>query len=274
MLKLKPMSLPLATSITHQHLLSAIASEVRERKAVTITDAGCGGGALMRYLRTALPEVLPNCEINVNGFDVSDFAPHGNSNLKEGTLTVKIGAPWPYSDRSIDVLISNQVLEHVHDHGFFFKETARCLKTDGVAIYLAPVRECLYDGHVCQPLVHKIRNRDSAIRMIGIFRKLGFYSKLHADILPKKQGQDFPEFAADYLSKHCNYISMREMKRAARSVGLKLSFDYTPSFYTAKLRALAKREPQSCYSRHPLVDNMAAYLLRYISSVTMVLRHS
>jgi len=261
-----------ASSITHQHLLSTIATEMTGRKVLRVVDVGCGGGVLTRYLRASLPELLPGCEIEVCGFDISDFAPHDNTNLEPDTVTVRSGDPWPYRDQSIDVMISNQVLEHVGDHRFFFGQIARCLKPDGVSIHLAPVREVMYDGHVCQPLVHKIRNRKLACRMVKFFRAVGFYSHRHASILPRQPGQKFPEYAVDYLARYCNYIPARDIINCARAAGLSVSFDYTPYFYTSKLRAMARRPPRFIYSRHRHIENVSAYLLRYLSSVTFVVR--
>src|SRR5438270_10179655 len=115
MIKSAHMGCPTPSSINHQHLLSVIAAEMRDRSDFKIADVGCGGGALMRYLRAALPEILPGREVQVSGFDVSDFAPHGNTNLGTDTKTVRTGEPWPYPDHSLDVILSNQVLEHVFD---------------------------------------------------------------------------------------------------------------------------------------------------------------
>src|SRR5271166_4248346 len=221
------MSIPLATSITHQHLLAIIATEMRRRSRFSVVDVGCGGGALMNYLRTGLSVILPHADISVDGFDVSDFAPHGSTNLADGTKTVRTGEPWPYLDHSVDVMTSSQVIEHVSDHRFFFSQTARCLAPNGIAIHLGPVREVLYDDHVAQPFVHKVNDRSARIRLSALFKRLGFYDEQHANVLPKEPGQSFPEVAADYLGKYCNYIPMRQILNEARASGLKPSFDYT-----------------------------------------------
>ncbi len=140
--------IPCPTSITHQHLLSAIVTEAGDRPTLSVADVGCGGGELTRYLRSALPQLLTGCNIDVSGFDVSDFAPDDNTNLEFDTPTVRTGDPWPYTDHSVDVMISNQVLEHVSDAQFFFAETSRCLKLDGVAIHLFPLKNVIWEGHL------------------------------------------------------------------------------------------------------------------------------
>ena len=66
------------------------------------------------------------------GYDVDDF--NLQSVELRNTDRVRIIAdtdPWPYEDGSIDVVISNQVLEHVRDHDFFFENHARVLREGG-----------------------------------------------------------------------------------------------------------------------------------------------
>jgi 2-polyprenyl-3-methyl-5-hydroxy-6-metoxy-1,4-benzoquinol methylase len=58
---------------------------------------------------------------------------------------VRSGDPWPYADKSVDVIISNQVLEHLFDPALFFREVARCLKLDGISIYLGPFKNVIWE---------------------------------------------------------------------------------------------------------------------------------
>lgn len=262
------MPVPAASSITHQHLLSVIATEMRDRSTLNVVDVGCGGGALIRYLRAALPNVLPNCKVQVSGFDVSDFAPHGNTNLEADTKTVRTGEPWPYPDHSVDVIISNQVLEHVFDQQFFFEQIARCLKPDGVSIHLFPLKNVIYEDHVGIPLAHRI-TRPGWIRFMA---RLGFFSARRANQIPGIETGEFGQCAADYIKKYTIYVSQGDLKRRADAAGLSLSFDYTPRFYTAKLRAISKRMPVFFYPKTPLLDAAAFWVVRHISGVTVVLR--
>jgi SAM-dependent methyltransferase len=268
MVKSASMAVPAPSSITHQHLLSVIASEMRARSTLSIVDVGCGGGALMKYLRSAFPYILPNCKVQVSGFDLSDFAPHGNSNLAPETETVRTGEPWPYADHSIDVIVSNQVLEHVFDQQFFFQQVARCLRPDGVSIHLFPLKNVIYEDHVGIPLAHRIP-RPGWIRFMA---RLGFFSAWHANSLPGIKTGEFGECAADYIKKYTIYVSQGELKRSADVAGLALSFDYTPRFYTAKLRAVRKVKPTFFYPKTPLLDTAAFWVARYISSVTVMLK--
>jgi SAM-dependent methyltransferase len=256
-----------ATSITHQHLLASVATEMRGRSTFKVADVGCGGGGLIRYLRVGLPAIFPNAAIEVDGFDLSDIAPHGNSNLASDTKTVRTGDPWPYADHSLDVIISNQVIEHVFDPAFFFHEVARCLQPGGVSIHLGPFKNVIWEDHVCIPLAHRIA-KPAYIRAMA---KLFF--KPRALAIPGGKEREFGECAADYIRKYTRYMTHREAKRLTAEAGLRVSFDYTSRFYLSKLRSMCKREPFVFYRRTPNVDNLSYWFARYISCITLVLRH-
>jgi SAM-dependent methyltransferase len=259
--------IPVATSITHQHLLSTIATEAGERTALKVVDIGCGGGVLIRYLQTSLPQLLPNCAIEVDGFDVSDFAPEERTNLEATTPTVRTGEPWPYSDSSCDIMISNQVLEHVSDEKLFFSEIARCLKPDGVSIHLFPLKNMIWEGHVCVPLAHRIPRPGFIRAMAKIF------GTEKGKNIPGGHEREFGECAADYIRNYTAYRSQRQFESVAETNKLNVSFDYTPYFYTSKLRAMANRPPKMRYSKRPFLENVSSHVLRYVSSITLVLRH-
>jgi len=264
----KTMSVPRASSITHQHLLAAVATEMRGRSRVKVVDAGCGAGGLIKYLRAGLPALLPGAAIEIDGFDASDVAPHGYSNLASDTKTVSTGDPWPYSDHSVDVIISNQVLEHVVDPAFFFREVSRCLKPDGISIHLFPLKNVIWEDHVCIPLAHRITNPTFIRTMAKIF------FKERALAIPGGKEREFGECAADYIRKYTRYMTHREAKRFTADAGLVASFDYTLRFYTSKLSSMRNREPVYFYPKTPTLDNLSYWFARYVSSVTLVLRPS
>ena len=215
-----------------------------------------------------MPQLLTGCNIDVSGFDVSDFAPDDNTNLEFDTPTVRTGDPWPYTDHSVDVMISNQVLEHVSDAQFFFAETSRCLKLDGVAIHLFPLKNVIWEGHLYVPLAHRI-TKLLFIRAMGTC-----FGTERGKNIPGGHEREFGECAAEYIRNYTVYRTRSQITSAANSNGLRASFEYTPYFYTSKLRAIAKRSPKLKYFKRPVLENLSSYLLSYVSSITLVLRHS
>ena len=268
-MKVDSKRIPPPTSITHLHLLASLISEMRGRRALRVVDVGCGDGRLTAYLRASIPALLPDCHVDVCGFDVSDRTPHGNDKLSAGTPTVKIGEAWPYDDVSVDVILSNQVLEHVFDHEFFFRQVARCLKPNGASIHLFPLKSVIYEDHVGIPLAHRIRNR----HWIRLMARIGFFDQARAIALPNPDHRDFAECAVDYLNKYTNYVGRREIKRLARDAGLHASFRYTPRIYSAKARSISNAPARYYYPNTPRLDELWSRIGALVAGITLVLHH-
>ncbi len=103
----------------------------------TVLDIGCGRGAgaddpvpLRRNLRT----FKGKCK-RVIGIDVDD-ASRVNPFLDEFRLIE--GRRWPVDDASVDLCVSDYVLEHIASPDEFFSECARVLRTGGVLCLRTP----------------------------------------------------------------------------------------------------------------------------------------
>ena len=80
----------------------------------------------------------------------------------------------PFADASFDVVVSNQVFEHVPNMEPALSEICRVLVPNGAFLCLFPSRDVLREGHCGIPLVHWF-SRESRIRypyMLGL-RSLG-----------------------------------------------------------------------------------------------------
>src|SRR5688500_3491296 len=107
-------------SVAHQHIAACVNTELRKigRRRIRLLDIGCGDCTLMRLLEAKLPKLKPGLELELHGFDVSDarvqaaeYRPaHRNAKF------IRSSDPWPYDCGYFDIAVSNQVLEHVHDH--------------------------------------------------------------------------------------------------------------------------------------------------------------
>ena len=281
-----------AKSITHQHLLSIVNTELWRNPSghvLRLLDAGCGNGDLLAYLARSLGHLNPHIQMEFYGFDVHD---HGVQ--KEGFLDKTITAlqtqlpsipwveriatitttdPWPYPDDFFDVILSNQVLEHVADHSFFFAQTHRTLRRDGYAAHLFPLRHYFLEGHILLPLAHRIGDFDLLRGYITWMSRLGFgkYKGHH-----KSSGVSLAEYSerhADYIHYFTNYLSRTEILGLCKRHQLRVSFRYTREFYTSKLRALLGRPPRYKYAtqRSALVDWISQLFFQRISSITLIL---
>ena len=285
-----------AHSITHQHLLSVVHTELVRRspqwaanRPLRLLDAGCGDGRLIAYLQENLPILQPDVSIEIHGFDVADhgvqhndFFDHTLENLNqclpcihwnERLQLINQGTTWPYANGFFDIILSNQVLEHVDAPDHFFGQMYRTMRQGGIAIHLFPLKHYIYEGHLHLPLVHRIANYDLLRTYIHLL------SRLHLGKFPAhRRGTDIS--LADYVQKHADYmhhlthyLSQRQVLALGKRHHLRPSFHYTLEFYTSKLLAMLGYKPRYTYrTKHSLTsDWLAVFLLRYISSITLLL---
>lgn len=60
----------------------------------------------------------------------------------------------PFEDNSFDLVISNQVFEHVHRLEPVLREISRVLKNDGLLVCLFPTSEVVREAHCGVPFLH------------------------------------------------------------------------------------------------------------------------
>lgn len=75
----------------------------------------------------------------------SEYYPNipSGQRAENGVLCVNL-LNMPFDDESLDVIISEDVLEHIEDYMVAFREIKRVLKPGGVHVFTVPIRE---DGH-------------------------------------------------------------------------------------------------------------------------------
>jgi SAM-dependent methyltransferase len=276
-------------SITHLHLLSIINSQIQEAPSgsvIRVLDAGCGHGDLIAYLHNGLGALRPDLQFEIYGFDISWGTPQTNEAKARADGELQQVAPgpdwsqritllssesvWPYADAFFDAIVSNQVLEHVADHGKFMAEVKRTLAPGGFSAHLFPLKNYVYEGHLFVPFAHRIGNHDFAVPYLRLMHRIGF-GRLDARGKPSRNGAANPQNQADWLMRFTNYRSKKEFIELGRREGLRVSFRFTQEFYWAKVGSLLKRPPKYVYSRErsAIRDWLSITALKYVSSVTL-----
>lgn len=81
---------------------------------------------------------------NITGVDVAEDAiAHANAHYRRDNLAFQLvdpNAPLPFADGSFDVVMSFQVIEHVHDVDFYLSEIRRVLASGGIVLMATPDR--------------------------------------------------------------------------------------------------------------------------------------
>jgi SAM-dependent methyltransferase len=139
--------------------------------AVRVLDHGCGPGSTLIYL-AALGYT------DSFGVDVS-----GNSNSAQNRLARLCwgrrydcfleydGHTLPFADQSFDLVISQQVVEHVPDAEYeaYFAEEGRVLASGGVALHQIPHKLVPYDSHTGTWVLSMLPDRvaQTAMKALG-----------------------------------------------------------------------------------------------------------
>lgn len=279
-------------SITHRHILSVINTMMKYEKRLSeldivhILDAGCGDGKLIYFLNKYLPLFNEGKKFIIYGYDVADHGVQQASYFEKTLSYLSINAPeihwnerikliesneqWPFKDGTFDIVVSNQVIEHVWDHNIFFKENNRVLGSKGFSIHLYPPKEVLIDGHVLLPGVHKLKSWDA------IYRKVKFYSRIGLGRYKKEKhlyNNDIDCFSrvwADKIYHFCNYLSYKDLAYYVKKNNLCLTTRYTYHYYWRKLKEVAGQKPDFLYP-NMTSSKIIFYFLKYASGVSIVL---
>lgn len=122
------------------HILSGLWFEAMERNVKNIAsllepndnshvlEVGCGDGkvALLNKLAIGCPTIV--------GMDAQKGRVLAARKRGVDAQVANIEKKWPFPDKSFDVVISNQVIEHIHNIDHFITETYRVLRPGGYSV--------------------------------------------------------------------------------------------------------------------------------------------
>ncbi|WP_295387966.1 class I SAM-dependent methyltransferase [uncultured Thiodictyon sp.] len=108
-----------------------------------VLDFGCGAGRCVY-------DLLDHGFSNACGYDVKDYLELRDPADRARFLITDSGQ-LPFADRSFDLIISDQVLEHVQDQVGMLRELHRVMRPGGVALHIFPARYCLLENHIGVP---------------------------------------------------------------------------------------------------------------------------
>ena len=172
--------------------LALIQKYAGERIHGIILENGCGLGA---YLSRLTPDSGFAVGLEIE-FERAKSAKQAAVSEKSD-LVNSCGEFLPFKDNSFDMILSNEVIEHVNNDFFCIQEMVRCLKPGGRILLFCPNRGYPFETH-------------------GIYRKGKYYfgNKLFVNYLPRK--------LRDKLAPHVNVYTKHDL--AERFTGLNVRF--------------------------------------------------
>lgn len=122
-------------------------------KTSAILDFGCGaGGTVYKLVDQGYSDVF--------GYDVQDYL---NLRHQGDRSRFSIGTPLqqrlPWDDETFDLVLSDQVFEHVKDQVAMFRELHRITKRGGIHLHVIPARYHLIEGHIHVPFASVFAHR-------------------------------------------------------------------------------------------------------------------
>lgn len=110
----------------------------------TIVDVGCGTGALGRELQFRFPHA------QMIGIDISSgMIKEAQKHSPQTKFFCADASQLPLPDNSVDLLVSNLMLQWVDDFNAVFEEWARVLKSDGTLLFTTFGPDTLHELQAC-----------------------------------------------------------------------------------------------------------------------------
>ena len=171
-----------------------------------VLDYGCGLGQMIALGRERGLDIWGADTFEGYYAAWSDGVP---AQVRERVRKIE-GARADFPDAHFDVVLSNQVLEHVPDPEASIADIHRLVRPGGTVIAAYPVADTWYEGHVGLYFAHWL-NKGSAVRDVYFTtaRRLG-YGLYHRDIPPA----GWAKLSAKTLDDVCFYYPRTRLRGA------------------------------------------------------------
>ncbi len=194
-------------------------------RAPCILDLGCGAG----YGAAALAAAATGASLRVVAFDRARPAGVSSGSLGAACFVQGDLEPLPFAARSVDVVVSFQVIEHLADPRRYLDELARVLVPGGLALISTPNR-LESDGenpfhlreYAPEELERVLAPHFAEVEMLGVFA-LGAARRYHADRLrqirritrldPLGLRRRLPRHLVDWLFARLSVVVRRLVRR-------------------------------------------------------------
>jgi SAM-dependent methyltransferase len=168
-----------------------------------VLDFGCGTGQVVRLLRAR----------GISAYGCEAFYGGGVSPVPEelaGMIVAMKGSAIPFPSSTFDVVVSNQVMEHVEDIDGALAEIHRVLKQGGVVLSLFPDHRVWREGHSGVPFLHWFPKRSG----FRIYYALAWRSVGFGHFTRGKSRLQWSKDFCDWLDRWTVYRSYDEISAA------------------------------------------------------------
>lgn len=248
--------------VTNRYVLDFAIRFARERPGAKTLDYGCGAGAVVAAARAA--------GLDMWGADVYYGGSQTRAAAERAGLLGEIIRPMrdgrlDFPPGAFDLVVNNQVLEHVEDLEATLDDIYRALKPGGTLLSVFPSRDVFREGHIGIPFAHWFP-KGSRVRLLYAWalRAIGFGYW-------KRQAPTCRQWAADklnWIDTYTRYRSRREI-RAAFDARFRNEFR-EPEYIRYRLRQSPRLAPLTRLLDLPLAPAAATWLFRKLAFMVIV----
>jgi SAM-dependent methyltransferase len=244
--------------VTNRFVLDFAMRFARERPGAAMLDYGCGAGEVVAAARAA--------GLDMWGADIY----YGGSNARAeaeraGLLGAAIRPMQDFPPGSFDLVVNNQVLEHVEDLGATLDGIHRALKRGGTLLSVFPSRDVLREGHIGIPLAHWFP-KGSRLRLLYAWslRAIGFGYW-------KEQAPACRQWAVDKLNWIDAYTRYRSRREILAAFDARFRSEFRePDYIRYRLRQSPRLAPLSRLLSLPLAPAAATWIFRKLAFMVIV----
>jgi SAM-dependent methyltransferase len=219
-------------------LLDAIAQLAaagpEEDRAPRVLDFGCGEGTLVARGRAIGHDILGADRWEAGWEDLRRRAPEA---VRDHLHAIGPDGRLPFAAGRFDMVVSNQVFEHIAEPRAALAEVARVLRPGGTFLAIFNLRETWYEGHVGLHFVHLLVGRPRLLRAcLRLCRTLGL------GLPPRGEGETpaaWAERMARSLETECCYHRGREVRRLWREAFGEAPRSLAEEYVASRLRGTA-----------------------------------
>jgi SAM-dependent methyltransferase len=211
-----PMDVPIVPpEYIRRYLERQLAARRARPESLRIIDVGCGRGDTVAWLCTQGWDAY--------GVDVSaDYVGRGRAYLArtgsdpERLQLLDRSFVYPFDDNSFDLVLSDQVIEHIDDLGSFVSEVARISASGASGLHIYPAKWHPVETHLRIPCAHWLRKGPLRRAAIAAALRAG----LAAPYFPEHSVQDRAEIYNRFSEDETFYRSLRSTVSVFRDYGL------------------------------------------------------
>jgi SAM-dependent methyltransferase len=136
-----------------------------------VLDYGCGRGEIVELLRREGVDCY-GADVCIEGGSYPEL--FESELFRNGTIrAIDESGFVSFENNYFDVIISNQVMEHVPDKDSTMRSLDRVLKSSGIMYHHFPSREVIREGHIGIPMVHWLSKSKFRYYYTITLRRLG-----------------------------------------------------------------------------------------------------